>query len=208
MKELKHGSGLDVTIVKVGHEEFLLKGNYQRLWQELKEHHYNKSISLNLNIPESTCLRLLKELIKYNIVETKLSTELKTNEVPEEIKDLVKNKDMRTIFYFNKAEEIKDLSTKSQITKKLDKIESKISNISNQKANKVTISLDSLKSSMLLFLFSLIMISLMIYLSIVMIEITIIAHFILADSLVILSILITGLLLLLKTYKELSLNSK
>lgn len=204
MKELKYGSGIDVIITKVGNETFLLKGDYCRLWQTLKENNYNKTIASSLNLSEATCLRLLNNLLNHKIIESKRSTELKQEEVPEQIKELVKNKDMRITFYFNKAKEIKNLSSNSQINKKLEKIESTINNLSNPKINN---SLSLLKTSIFLSSFSCILISLLIYYNALMLT-TIIAPFIIATCVVILVMIVTGLILSIKTIKELLLNSK
>lgn len=107
MKELKQGNGIDVVILKLGNEKFSLKGNYYDLWNELKINHYNKTIASKLNLPEPTCLRMIRTLLANKLIESKMSTELDINNVPNDIKELIKNKDLRITFYFNKAKEIK-----------------------------------------------------------------------------------------------------
>jgi predicted RND superfamily exporter protein len=205
MKELKYGSGIDVIITKVGKETFLLKGDYCRLWQSLKENNYNKVIAQSINLSEATCLRLLNKLLSHNLIESKRSTELKQEEVPEQIRELVKNKDMRSIFYFIKAKEIKDLSNNSQINKKLEKIELTINNLSNPK---ISNSLNLLKTSIFLLSFSSVLIGLLIYYNALMISTIAIAPFIMATCILILTMIITGIILSIKTIRELLLNSK
>ncbi len=140
MKELTDGGGIAVTyVINPDKDKYSLKGNYYGVWNSIsKGNHYRKVLAQDLNINETKISRILNTMLKHGLIEKKTSHDMKLEDAPDSIKELIKNKDLRTVFYFPLAKETKSYTpeeSSKKIVKEIKQVRKEISDLKNKPQN-------------------------------------------------------------------------